>query len=39
MELYIWIAYGGVCVAHAGIGSSLGGPESYFKEMVKVRNK
>jgi hypothetical protein len=39
MELYSWIPYGGVSVAHAGIGSSFGGPGSYFQAMVKLRKK
>jgi hypothetical protein len=39
MELYGWIPYGGASVAHAGMGSSLGGSGSYFQAMVKLKEK
>ena len=39
MELYGWIPYGGASVAHAGMGSSLGGAGSYFQAMVKLKKK
>lgn len=39
MELYGWIPYGGASVAHAGMGSSIGGAGSYFQAMVKLKKK